>query len=70
MAHHKIHIKLSSANRLYILAGMITIICNTGFASTNIEFNTDILDINDRANIDLSRFSKTGYFMPGEYTFS
>ncbi|WP_247605509.1 FimD/PapC N-terminal domain-containing protein, partial [Providencia rettgeri] len=49
---------------------MITIICNTGFASTNIEFNTDILDINDRANIDLSRFSKTGYFMPGEYTFS
>lgn len=70
MAHHKIHIKLSSVSRLYILASMITIICNTGFAAANIEFNTDILDINDRANIDLSRFSKTGYFMPGEYTFS
>lgn len=30
-------------------------------------FNTDILDINDRKNIDLTQFSRGGYIMPGEY---
>ncbi|VFS14981.1 fimbrial biogenesis outer membrane usher protein [Enterobacter cancerogenus] len=34
----------------------------------DIEFNTDILDIKDKANIDLSRFSQAGYIMPGHYT--
>lgn len=32
-----------------------------------IEFNTDILDSEDRNNIDLSRFSQAGYIMPGTY---
>ncbi len=31
------------------------------------EFNTYLLDINDRSRIDLSRFSHDGYIMPGEY---
>lgn len=34
-----------------------------------IEFNTDILDSEDRNNIDLSRFSQAGYIMPGTYIF-
>ena len=35
--------------------------------SDGIEFNTDILDINDRENIDLSRFSQQGFILAGEY---
>ncbi|EFG8315801.1 fimbria/pilus outer membrane usher protein [Escherichia coli] len=32
-----------------------------------VEFNTDFLDANDKANIDFSRFSKAGYITPGKY---
>ncbi|EMP6174905.1 fimbria/pilus outer membrane usher protein [Citrobacter amalonaticus] len=32
-----------------------------------IEFNTEILDAEDKANIDLKQFSQSGYVMPGEY---
>lgn len=32
-----------------------------------VEFNTDILDAEDKKNIDLSRFSQSGYIMPGLY---
>lgn len=30
-------------------------------------FNTDVLDINDRSNINLDQFSRKGYIMPGDY---
>ncbi|MFV8845427.1 outer membrane usher protein [Serratia fonticola] len=33
----------------------------------NIQFNTDVLDVNDQNNIDLSQFSRGGYIMPGTY---
>ena len=36
--------------------------------ANDIQFNTDILDVKDREHIDLSRFSKGAYIMPGEYT--
>ncbi|BEM60674.1 fimbrial protein SteB [Serratia marcescens] len=36
-------------------------------AEDGIQFNTDILDVNDRKNIDLSQFSRSGYIMPGAY---
>lgn len=36
-------------------------------AADYIEFNTDVLDLNDRKNIDLSHFSRSGYIMPGIY---
>ncbi|HIE0647016.1 TPA: fimbria/pilus outer membrane usher protein [Serratia marcescens] len=32
-----------------------------------IEFNLDVLDAEDRSNVDLSRFSHAGYVMPGNY---
>ncbi|BAN95408.1 hypothetical protein E05_06420 [Plautia stali symbiont] len=37
------------------------------FAAGAVSFNTDILDLNDRQNIDLSQFAQAGYIMPGEY---
>lgn len=37
------------------------------FASEVIQFNTDVLDVNDRENIDLSQFARGGYIMPGAY---
>ncbi|WP_336843773.1 outer membrane usher protein [Serratia nevei] len=33
-----------------------------------IQFNTDVLDVNDRKNIDLSQFARSGYIMPGSYS--
>nr|WP_154325408.1 outer membrane usher protein [Pantoea sp. 201603H] len=36
-------------------------------AADDIQFNTDVLDVNDRNNIDLSQFSRGGYIMPGTY---
>ncbi|HCK00046.1 MAG TPA: PapC/FimD family outer membrane usher protein [Serratia grimesii] len=33
----------------------------------NIEFNTDVLDVQDRENMDLTQFSRAGYIMPGDY---
>lgn len=35
-----------------------------------IEFNSDILDLDDRDNIDLSLFSKSNYIIPGEYSLN
>ncbi|OUC37004.1 putative outer membrane usher protein YfcU [Enterobacter sp. J49] len=36
-------------------------------AAEDIEFNIDVLDVNDRENINLSQFSRAGYIMPGTY---
>ncbi|GAA3577694.1 outer membrane usher protein [Gibbsiella greigii] len=38
------------------------------YAADEIQFNTDVLDTNDRNNIDLSQFSRSGFIMPGTYT--
>ncbi|MFP2504991.1 fimbria/pilus outer membrane usher protein [Buttiauxella gaviniae] len=35
-----------------------------------VEFNTDVLDIQDRENMDLTQFSRSGYIMPGDYLFA
>ena len=40
------------------------------WADDDIQFNTDVLDTQDKDNIDLSHFSRRGYVMPGEYTFT
>lgn len=31
------------------------------------EFNTDVMDVNDRGNVDISHFARAGYVMPGSY---
>lgn len=38
--------------------------------AADIEFNTDVLDVSDRANIDLGQFSRGNFIMPGEYIFT
>lgn len=40
------------------------------YAAEDIQFNTDVLDVHDRKNIDLSHFSRGGYIMPGTYSMS
>ncbi|WP_432807508.1 fimbria/pilus outer membrane usher protein [Proteus hauseri] len=37
------------------------------FYAYSVEFNTDILDASDAANIDISQFNSSGYIMPGDY---
>lgn len=51
-----------------IIAGMASA-SNMVFAASDIEFNSDILDLKDKQNIDLSDFSRAGYIMPGKYEF-
>lgn len=35
-----------------------------------VEFNTDVLDVKDKANIDFTRFSQANYILPGQYHLS
>ncbi|ERK07679.1 Fimbriae usher protein StfC [Serratia fonticola AU-P3(3)] len=51
---------------LFISLALGTSVIST-YAADNIQFNTDVLDVNDRKNIDLSQFSRSGYIMPGTY---
>ncbi|CAM4155685.1 outer membrane usher protein [Serratia silvae] len=57
--------------RLQVLGLCISLALGTPsmvvFAAEEIQFNTDVLDVNDRRNIDLSQFSRGGYIMPGTY---
>lgn len=48
------------------LAIAISLINVSGFAHA-IEFNTDVLNAEDKQNIDLARFTQANYVMPGEY---
>ncbi|NIA32170.1 outer membrane usher protein [Serratia marcescens] len=38
--------------------------------AADIEFNIDVLDVKDRANIDLGQFSRGNFIMPGDYLFA
>lgn len=49
-----------------VLGGLMSI-SGTVIAAGDVEFNTDILDLNDRTNIDLSQFSRSGFILPGTY---
>jgi outer membrane usher protein PapC len=50
------------------LVGWLMSLAGTAWAGGDIEFNTDVLDLNDRTNIDLSRFARSGFILPGTYT--
>lgn len=39
-------------------------------AAEAFEFNTEVLDLEDKTNIDLNQFSRAGYIMPGTYSFT
>ncbi|CAG9406714.1 outer membrane usher protein [Providencia alcalifaciens] len=56
---------------LSIILGLIVgFISLTATATNYMEFNTDILDLEDKNNIDLNQFSRAGYIMPGVYNFT
>ena len=66
--------KLSPAGKLFRFQALglcITLALGSSstlvYAEAGIQFNSDILDVNDRKNIDLSQFSRSGYIMPGSY---
>ncbi len=54
-----------SALAFFIFSGLRA----PAMAAEDIQFNTDVLDVKDKQNIDLSQFSRRGYIMPGDYTF-
>lgn len=43
-------------------------LAGTVLGAGDIEFNTDVLDLNDRTNIDLSQFARSGFILPGTYS--
>lgn len=50
------------------LAGvLLAMVAERATASEDIEFNSDVLDVKDRAHVNLEQFSRPGYIMPGEY---
>lgn len=49
-----------------LLGGLISM-CDGVKAAEDVQFNTDILDLNDRSNFDLSQFSRSGFILPGAY---
>ncbi len=50
-----------------LFGGLISL-AGTALAAGDIEFNTDVLDLNDRTNIDLSQFARSGFILPGTYS--
>ncbi|WP_276640557.1 outer membrane usher protein [Siccibacter turicensis] len=74
MAQVVIH-KKNRRSELYIAKFSALALCIFSCLSTSvrseeeIEFNTDVLDVKDKQNIDLKQFSQRGYIMPGEYDF-
>ncbi|WP_422527711.1 outer membrane usher protein [Serratia fonticola] len=65
---------VESLARLQALSVCISLALSTAstvvYAAEEIQFNTDVLDVHDRKNIDLSHFSRGGYIMPGTYGMS
>ncbi|KAA8560884.1 Outer membrane usher protein PapC [Pseudomonas extremaustralis] len=43
-------------------------VAGTALGAGDIEFNTDVLDLSDRTNIDLSQFARSGFILPGTYS--
>lgn len=57
--------------RLSALAVVVGVILTVGlensYADTPVQFNTQFLDVKDGTKLDLTRFSRKGYIMPGNY---
>ncbi|TXE73794.1 outer membrane usher protein [Serratia nevei] len=70
----KLNANNSKAPLLSLLGVCISLaICSVPFqlqANDEVQFNIDVLDLNDRKNIDLSQFSRGGFIMPGKYIMS
>jgi len=63
----------------YFSRSLLAILCQASLGSSvllgavsvaqakDIQFNTDVLDLKDRDNIDLGQFSHQGFILPGTY---
>ncbi|WP_092550200.1 outer membrane usher protein [Xenorhabdus koppenhoeferi] len=60
--HLTFGVKPLSAFLLFVLSGI-----QVAYSKPSIEFNTGALDINERSSIDLEKFARAGYIMPGNY---
>lgn len=63
-------IKNMPFKRSALSAAIFLLVSGFAWAEDDIQFNTDVLDTQDKNNIDLSNFSRRGYVMPGDYTFT
>ncbi|RKS85118.1 outer membrane usher protein FimD/PapC [Orbus hercynius] len=62
--------KLKKAHLVSFIALALNIVLvKASYATDFVQFNIDVLDLDDRDNIDLNQFSMPGYIMPGTYTF-
>ncbi|MEO8490341.1 outer membrane usher protein [Pseudomonas sp.] len=59
--------KIKNTLRPRLIGGLMSV-AGTALGAGDIEFNTDVLDLNDRSNIDLSRFARSGFILPGTYS--
>ncbi|KRP52297.1 outer membrane usher protein [Pseudomonas poae] len=59
--------KVRNTLRPSLFGGLMTL-AGTALGAGDIEFNTDVLDLSDRTNIDLSRFARSGFILPGTYS--
>jgi len=59
--------KVKNTLRSNFFSGLI-LLPATAMAAGEIEFNTDVLDLSDRTNIDLSQFARSGFILPGTYS--
>ncbi|MBD2784118.1 outer membrane usher protein [Xenorhabdus sp. DI] len=55
-------VKPLSALVLFVLSGI-----QAAHSRSSVEFNIGALDVSERANIDLDKFARAGYIMPGNY---
>lgn len=63
--------KIQISRRSIIASVLIAVLTRYAYAEEKIiQFNTDVLDVQDRGHIDLSQFSRAGYVMPGTYALS
>lgn len=56
--------------RVTVILGILASTSTFLYADEPVEFNTDILNIGNKSNIDLSKFSTSGYTYPGTYEVS
>ncbi|MBS0861595.1 outer membrane usher protein [Providencia rettgeri] len=64
--HNRFRIRASRWLITLAIAG----VTGVSLAADTIQFNTDVLDLEDKSNIDLDQFSRAGHIMPGTYRFS
>ncbi len=59
--------KIKKTLRPGLVVGLMSL-AGTAWGAGDIEFNTDVLDLSDRTNIDLSQFARSGFILPGTYS--